>query len=944
MKRKGLVISALLFCAAALWGDVPLVKEGKALTKIYVGKNASSGEKTAAKELKEYFKKSTGAELATTEDLKEASFVLGTVNSPEISAAMKDSLKGKKEESFLFRTEGNKFYIVGASQVGTLYGAYTFLDRYLDVRWFLPGEEHVGLRKDVSVPDLDKVEEPSFLWRQVSQTGAGGWARASKIWAARNRLQCTSAFGIAALSDPKQREFFDARIASHVNADGGHLTFYKAVPPQKYLKTHPEYFALVKGKRLTNTGHHNTHHCLSNPEVQKLVADYVCSLIDKYGNRITYFFGAPDSSLNWCECENCRALDDKTKNDASKRFHTVVQKIVKMIYERKPEARLVLWAYANYRSLPDVEIDQRMVVNFCTHGRCFAHALEDSSCIRNVEMLDLMKKWLKKNPNMRMYEYAHCTPMSWTPLEKVLSADLKTYKKLGITGWKEEISFPDAQWRGKIPKLEDDPRHSAHRLGHEWLYWNVAGKLTWDETLDVNKVIADIESKYYGKTYKVMKKFNDLRRAAWDNASGCFGYSTGDSRTPLLLMKEGLKEELLSLLAEAEKLAEGDETLLRRLKRDKVYLTKFWIKQNDLFRARQGKTLRAARTPSKVKIDGDPSDAAWSGAGYISDFKTFLKEKNFVLPPELKTSVGVLSDNENLYFLILAKEPALDKLKAEGKKDGKVWADDGIEIFLDPRNDANVYYQIAVNTKGEIFDARQPGSDKTLDFGVEAACKLDREKKQYVIELKVPVKKMEGTFAPGVVWNVHFARNRTVKDGLFDGSSSIDGEPYHQRSSYRTLTIGKPFLLNGNFDEYETSGKKKGKLKGWSFNKLVTPVKGEGKPHMAFQHGGQMNQLLWDWKGPLGQSDKEKKIKLLVRASGKGTLNVSVLKYHDAYKTKKLVRTQLGWDPVKNIQLTPEMTTHTMQYTIPANCWISLYLHKKSPGDAKVESVSLLLE
>ena len=172
-----------------------------------------------------------------------------------------------------------------------------------------------------------------------------------------------------------------------------------------------------------------------------------------------------------------------------------------------------------------------------------------------------------KNPNMKLYEYAHCTPMNWTPLEKTLAADLKTYKKLKIKGWKEEISYPDANWRGKKPTLEEDARHNIHRLGSEWLYWLVAGKLTWNASLDVNALIADFESKYYGKSYKAMKKFNDLRRSAWDKASGCFGYPHGDARTQKALTKAGTAEKMLALLDEAEKLAGNDETLLRRIRR-----------------------------------------------------------------------------------------------------------------------------------------------------------------------------------------------------------------------------------------------------------------------------------------------------------------------------------------------------------------------------------------
>ena len=89
MKQKIITLLSLCFAAALLSGAVPLVKSGKAAGKIYVSKNASEGERTAAKELQEYLKKSSGAVFETTENLKEAGIVLGTVKSKEIPVAMK---------------------------------------------------------------------------------------------------------------------------------------------------------------------------------------------------------------------------------------------------------------------------------------------------------------------------------------------------------------------------------------------------------------------------------------------------------------------------------------------------------------------------------------------------------------------------------------------------------------------------------------------------------------------------------------------------------------------------------------------------------------------------------------------------------------------------------------------------------------------------------------
>jgi hypothetical protein len=938
MTFKDTALTGLLLCGMLLSADQILVKDGKPAGTIWLDATAKPGEKTAAEELQTYLKKMSGAEFRTGAERNGSCIVLATVNTPGIPTTMKKALDGRKDESYLLKTEGGKLYIVGKTQVGTLYGAYGLLADQLNVRWFMPGEEYVESRKDIVLPDLNKVDEPVYLWRQATQGGASGLARASKTWAARNRLQCPSEFSIRGLSDPKQRDYFDARIADHIFSEGSHLTFYLAAPPQKYLKTHPEYFALVNGKRLQNKGHHNTHYCLSNPELQKLVADYICSLYDKYGRRITYCFGAPDSVKDWCECENCRALDEEGKFDVSRRFHTVAQKIAAMVYAKHPDMRLSLWAYANYRSLPkDLKIDPRMDLYFCSHGRCFAHRIDDPNCLRNAEMLALLKSWMALKPaTVRLYEYSTSTPMSWTPLEHVLAADLKTFRRMGISGWKEGVHFPDANYR-KIPKIEDDPHHSAHRLGHSWLFFDVAGRLTWNPDLDVDAVIADFESKYYGKAYPAMKKFNDLRRAAWDNASGCFGYPTGDSRTPTLLMKEGLKDELLKLLDRADQLAGDDPVLKRRLARDRKYLEVFWIRQNDRYRARLGKTLNAPPAKSKIRIDGDPSDPAWSGACWISDFKTISDQEKKSLPPELKTSVGILSDKDNLYFLILANEPSVEKLTAKAKSANEIWNDDCIEIFLDPRNVANTYYQFVVNSKGVSAAMRQPGKDRSIDFGITAAGKV--EKNRYVVELKVPVKNLECLFAPGAVWNVHFARSRKIEDGLPKGAFSIDGEKNHERGSYRTMSIGRALLPNGNFTETD---QKTGKLKAWKL-KNAEVIRKDGRNVLVIHKGGRVGQSIWDWKGPLGQSPEPRRIRIHFRASGDAKLALYAAAYTDDWSGGKLKRKFHRSEQIGHVNLKPEAKNYTFRYTIKPDQWIGLYFNSFG-GETMIESVSITRE
>ena len=141
MNVKLAILPGLLLFCGMLSAEQTLVKDGKAAGTIYLSPAAKPGEKTAAEELQTYLKKISGADFETGTELKTSCIVLGTADSPDIPDSMKKALEKTKDEGYLLKTEDGKLYIVGKTQVGTLYGAYGLLGDHLNVRWFMPGEE-----------------------------------------------------------------------------------------------------------------------------------------------------------------------------------------------------------------------------------------------------------------------------------------------------------------------------------------------------------------------------------------------------------------------------------------------------------------------------------------------------------------------------------------------------------------------------------------------------------------------------------------------------------------------------------------------------------------------------------------------------------------------------------------------------------------------------------
>jgi len=118
----------------------------------------------------------------------------------------------------------------------------------------------------------------------------------------------------------------------------------------------------------------------------------------------------------------------------------------------------------------------------------------------------------------------------------------------------------------------------------------------------------------------------------------------------------------------------------------------------------------AKRTSSPPKIDGYLSDACWSKAKKATDYVQYkTNEKAF---PQ---SVAMVTyDNKKIYFGFILYEKNLSKLLIKAKtRDGKVWGDDCVELFLDTKRDYYSYYHFIMNPNGVFYDGSTPGEWKS---------------------------------------------------------------------------------------------------------------------------------------------------------------------------------------------------------------------------------------
>ena len=110
-------------------------------------------------------------------------------------------------------------------------------------------------------------------------------------------------------------------------------------------------------------------------------------------------------------------------------------------------------------------------------------------------------------------------------------------------------------------------------------------------------------------------------------------------------------------------------------------------------------TCPAART--EIRIDGKMDEAAWEHATAATHFAIFNSTK--LASPQ--SIARFCHDEAHLYVHVTFPEPAMDKLVARARnRDGVVWFDDSVEVFIDPRHDHRHYFQFVVNSLSTGFD------------------------------------------------------------------------------------------------------------------------------------------------------------------------------------------------------------------------------------------------
>lgn len=458
------MIQAVLLLALAVPQEaepVTIVCEGGPALPLYAGSVPAPVE-----ELRRYLKEISGADFVPAKAERGArGLYVGLLSDfPWLAVERSEELGS---EGFVLRTEGGSLHLLAREAPGVQHAATTLLHR-LGCRWFFPGRNWEVIPKRPTIEGAwNERQVPSFGTQRLLWYGFGATRKCAEDLAAWNRHN---------------------RMGGPVQVSIGHT--WHGLDPERDFAAHPEWFALVGGKR------QNSKPCYSHPEVLRRAVESALRQAAEGRGMISM---SPPDGLGYCECEKCASVfaggapvashgttfakrpDGATVNVTSETLFRLVSEVARAVAEKHPKTLVGCYAYSAYSHPPSFKLHPNVFLQTTTAFRRTPLSLEEQ-----------LKAFGERTGQVGIREY------------------------YSVYQWDWDYPYPTAVEPGKLQKTLRIFRQSnvtsvnaeaSNNWGPRGLGYYVASQLLWDVNADVGALVRDFYAKAFGPAAAPMERY-----------------------------------------------------------------------------------------------------------------------------------------------------------------------------------------------------------------------------------------------------------------------------------------------------------------------------------------------------------------------------------------------------------------------------------------------------
>lgn len=200
------------------------------------------------------------------------------------------------------------------------------------------------------------------------------------------------------------------------------------------------------------------------------------------------------------------------------------------------------------------------------------------------------------------------------------------------------------------------------------------------------------------------------------------------------------------------------------------------------------RTVQALRATGPIALDGHLDETEWKQAKWETGF---VKSTDPTATADVPTEVAIVCGSDALYVGVIAHEPEVSHIVAKSREhDARVFADDSIELFLNPHAyQSEQYFWFAVNSLGTRADGKgiQAGTmlDRSWDCGWKAAAVVGAD--QWCVEVMIPFYTLELDDNVTDVWRLNVTRNRKAAGGYPYWTLNPVNRGFHDSTTFGPL-------------------------------------------------------------------------------------------------------------------------------------------------------------
>ncbi|MGA2864106.1 MAG: DUF4838 domain-containing protein [Verrucomicrobiota bacterium] len=629
-------------------GTFLLTQEGRPAASIVLAAAPSENARVAAAELQGYVRRMSSAELPIVTDAQAAGGRLVLVGASRLTEQVpgleipSGLTRQLGEEGFVVQCRGDQLVLAGndaGPYFGTRYAVVELLHR-LGVRWFMPGPfgEVVPRARTLAVPELAVRQRPDFRMRNYWEHHRDRMGEEDTEWKIHHKM------------NPRMQEWFGVP---------GDSSLRNYLPDQQEFQKHPEWFALRRD------GTRDEHMaCMTSTGMIACVAGRVKAEA-RAGKRYSAF--APDDGLPRCYCANCQKLangfDGYGANDrdplpeasiSNEWFH-FVNAILEEVNREFPDHWLVTNGYANRDIPPELGAFNRrgnLVVMFANICACTLHAYDDPGCWQMRRQGQMLRQWGRLCDKVWIYNYNYTMlagKFTLTPMVHRLRRDIPLLHQRGLLGFHDQ---DEADW-----SLTGIPTRLARAA------------LEWDTTTDVDALLEDFYTRWFGRAARPMKAYYEALESAFatTKAHGHEDVVLNSIYTPSLLQR------LAAQIARAERRAKAEPQLIR------VHLERMMFDQ-----IRDYAAMEAAKRQCRFSDAARSAEALVSRLAELNRRSPFLGYEPYaVYGPdwEAKRLLALAAKADGPQGTLLAVLPEAARGRSDPFDDGRYlrWQDAGFD-------------------------------------------------------------------------------------------------------------------------------------------------------------------------------------------------------------------------------------------------------------------------